>query len=185
MSRLMELPKEVIARITSGLDSRDLSSLSRSLPELGWLRPDTISYYIPRRNLLRRRRNVFIMRRMELSLPIVEVRVVIAWRRTHIDNFRLRVILTTMFEDGSRELTELTAPEEDTDSEVVLRVGNRREVRDIVMTGWAGELLWELGWWCQEVEVTVVASLDPLRVVRSSIPRLARQLGGRAYFGVL
>ena len=41
------------------------------------------------------------------------------------------------------------------------------------------------GWGCQEVEVTVVASLDPLRVVRSSIPRLARQLGGRAYFGVL
>ena len=122
MSSIMELPKEVIARITSGLDSRDLSSLSRSLPELGWLRPDTISYYIPRRNLLRRRRNVFIMRRMELSLPIVEVRVVIAWRRTHIANFRLRVNLTTMFEDGSRQLTVVDAPEEDTDSEVVLRL---------------------------------------------------------------
>ena len=175
MSRLMELPAEMIVRITSGLDSRDLSSLSRSLPELGWLRPDTISYYIPRRNF-GENMSVVIMRRMELSLPIVEVRVVIAWWRTHIDNFRLRVILTTVFEDESMELTVVDAPEEDTDSEVVLRVGNRREVRDIVMVE---------GWGCQEVEVTVVASLDPLRVVRSSIPRLARQLGGRAYFGVL
>ena len=35
------------------------------------------------------------------------------------------------------------------------------------------------------VEVTVVSSVDPLRAVRSSIPRLARQLGGQAYFGAL
>ena len=35
------------------------------------------------------------------------------------------------------------------------------------------------------VEVTVVASLDSNRAVRSSIPRMARQLGGQAYFGAL
>ena len=53
MSRIVELPEELIVMAASNLDSRDLTSLSKSLPELRWLRPGTISYTIPRRNFER------------------------------------------------------------------------------------------------------------------------------------
>ena len=174
MSRIVELPEELTVVAASHLDSRDLASLSRSLPGLSWLRPDTITYTIPRRIGV-----IFIMRRMELAFPIVEVRLVVAWRRSHLATMAAepsKVTMITLSEDGLVGFTRAEVPEEDTASEVVLRVGDRREVGVIIMSP-SGNV--------QEVEVTVVASLDPLRAVRSPIPRVARKLGDQAYFGAL
>ena len=238
MSIMMKLPGEMVAEVSSSLDCRDLTSLSAALPELRWLRPDYYTFTVTPWGAVGAGRatrtaraasfrgvlgfwnwnsRAAIMQNVELTFPVVEVRVAVTWRRSKVSkmhiflpracytvfflavfvarktliNYELlgfwtpcRICLlpaflymTTISEAGAYSYTEAkVAMVEGKAREVVFVVGNQREIAILGISAPAN---------VQEVEVTVVASMDPHRAVRSSIPRLARQLGGQAYFGAL
>ena len=105
MSMMMKLPDEMVVEVSSSLDCRDLTSLSAALPELRWLRPDYYTFTVTPRSAVGAGRatrtardasfrgnwnsRAAIMQNVELTFPVVEVRVAVTWRRSIVSKMHI------------------------------------------------------------------------------------------------